>query len=114
MAICKYCQLEMNTADGCVALPVRTVDGPMEPLPYGKEKQFANEPPAPGQHHHGVLIGNPPRCHDCASVPGHYHHPGCDYEECPRCHEQLIGCDCDPEAVEAEYEADVDEEKVTQ
>ncbi len=108
MAICKYCQLEMNEADGCVAMPVRTIDGPMQPLLYGQETQFANEAPAPGQHHHGVLIGDPPRCHDCAALPGHYHHPGCDYEECPRCHEQLIGCDCDPEAVDAEDE----EEKV--
>jgi len=21
-------------------------------------------------------------------------------EECPRCHEQLIGCDCDPDAID--------------
>ncbi len=99
MAICKYCELEMNEADGCVKMPVKTLDGDMDPIPYGSESR--DEPPAPGQRHHGVLIGDPPRCHDCAVLPGHYHHVGCDWEECPRCHGQLIGCDCEPEPIES-------------
>jgi len=99
MAECKYCQQEMNSAEGCVKLPVKTMEGPFDPIPYGYETQFTTEPPSPGQQHHGVLIGDPPRCHDCAALPGNYHHVGCDYEECPRCHEQLIGCDCEPEAI---------------
>ncbi len=33
-------------------------------------------------------------CHDCAVLRGQYHVPGCDAEECPRCHGQAIGCDC--------------------
>jgi len=33
-------------------------------------------------------------CHDCAVLRGQYHVPGCDAEECPRCHGQAISCDC--------------------
>jgi hypothetical protein len=84
MANCKYCELEMNEADGCVKLPVKTVDGDFDPVLCGSETGVEPEPP---DH----------RCHDCGALPGHYHHAGCDWEECPRCHEQLIGCDCAPE-----------------
>ena len=34
------------------------------------------------------------RCHDCAAVPGEYHVPGCDVEECPACGGQALGCSC--------------------
>jgi len=81
MAICKYCELEMNEADGCVKLPLKTADGDLESVLYGTEIGVLSETP---DH----------RCHDCGALPGHYHHPGCDWEQCPRCHEQLIGCDC--------------------
>jgi hypothetical protein len=33
-------------------------------------------------------------CPDCGVGRGGIHHPGCDIEQCPRCHEQLITCDC--------------------
>jgi hypothetical protein len=97
MAICKYCQQEMHTAEGCIKMAVPTIDGPFDPIPYGGEIQHLKEPPAPGQYHHEVLIGDPPRCHDCSALPGFYHHVGCDWEECPRCHGQEISCDCHPE-----------------
>ena len=35
------------------------------------------------------------RCHDCNTLSGHYHHWGCDDEQCPVCGGQLIGCDCE-------------------
>lgn len=34
-------------------------------------------------------------CHDCRVIYGEYHVPGCDVEECPACHGQAIGCDCE-------------------
>ena len=34
-------------------------------------------------------------CHDCRVIKGEYHVDGCDGEECPRCHGQLITCDCE-------------------
>jgi hypothetical protein len=33
-------------------------------------------------------------CHDCGVIKGQYHVDGCDQEECPNCHRQLLGCDC--------------------
>jgi hypothetical protein len=92
MAICEYCLLEMHDADGCRKLPVQTAEGDFDPIPYGSESRV--EPPRPGQ-----------RCHDCCALPGNYHHVGCDWEECPRCHRQLIGCDCVPVEDEAEPES---------
>lgn len=39
-------------------------------------------------------------CHDCAVVVGEFHVPGCDNEQCPRCHLQLISCGCDIEPLD--------------
>lgn len=33
-------------------------------------------------------------CHDCGVVNGQYHVSGCDMEQCPNCHGQLLSCDC--------------------
>ena len=34
-------------------------------------------------------------CGVCGVSLGSFHHPGCDVEECPKCHEQLLFCHCD-------------------
>jgi hypothetical protein len=34
------------------------------------------------------------RCGDCGVVLGHFHHPGCAIERCPRCGGQSIMCGC--------------------
>jgi hypothetical protein len=34
-------------------------------------------------------------CGVCGVPLGSFHHPGCDVEECPKCHEQLLICDCE-------------------
>jgi len=34
-------------------------------------------------------------CHDCRVFRDEFHVPGCQVEECPRCHGQLIGCECE-------------------
>ena len=34
------------------------------------------------------------RCGDCGVQPGSFHHPGCDMQECPICHGQMITCGC--------------------
>jgi hypothetical protein len=33
-------------------------------------------------------------CHDCLTKKGDLHCLGCDVEECPRCHHQLLSCGC--------------------
>jgi hypothetical protein len=40
---------------------------------------------------------------------GGFHHPGCDTEECPKCHGQLISCGClDDSEDDEEYEEEDD------
>jgi hypothetical protein len=41
-----------------------------------------------------AYVREPERCPDCETPKGSFHRPGCDLEECPLCHLQLIGCDC--------------------
>jgi len=86
----------MNDANGCSLRVVETFAGPFNPTPYGGERRYATTPPTPGELQHGVPVGDPPRCHDCGALPGGFHHAGCDYEECRRCYEQLLSCDCVP------------------
>lgn len=33
-------------------------------------------------------------CHDCMAIIGQYHCDGCDWELCPRCNGQFLGCSC--------------------
>jgi len=42
----------------------------------------------------GCRIATQP-CSDCYVIQGQYHVPGCDVEECPNCHTQLLSCECD-------------------
>ena len=42
-------------------------------------------------------LGHKPHevCHDCGARTGQRHHFMCDMEQCPRCKNQLLTCDCD-------------------
>lgn len=84
MAICDFCGQEMAAVSGCVKVDVVIdfFDGQLTlpPIPYGQEQERI-----------GFSLRDP-RCHDCGCLVGSFHHPGCDVEECPLCHEQLIGC----------------------
>ena len=45
------------------------------------------------------------RCRHCGAVKGQLHEPLCDYEQCPVCGNQLMGCGCGiftEDAVQAE------------
>ena len=75
MPICDCCDQEIRTAKGC--LVTTETDGTPR-VPYGHEGRF-------DEYH---------RCHDCGVLPGEFHHPNCDVEECPRCHQQRLGCGC--------------------
>lgn len=77
MAVCRDCDQEMTTADGCrssrVVVGGRTVVRRRWRPERGAEQE---------------------RCGDCGASPGGWHHLGCDLEPCPLCRRQLITCDC--------------------
>lgn len=75
MARCSFCHQEMTEAAGCMAnTAVAFFDG-------DELSSIPHDGPGP--------------CGDCGVRPGQPHHPGCDQEECPRCHGQIISCDCE-------------------
>jgi hypothetical protein len=80
VAICTLCNQEMLDAASCVDEPLALVDGDYAHIRFGDE---------------GPDWGGG-RCGDCEVLPGGIHHPGCEFEKCPRCGGQLIGCDCLP------------------
>ncbi len=85
MAACPTCKREMLSADGCTTQPMLIGGKVYKQVPYGKETRYGE----------GFPAAAPERCHDCSAKKGEFHHPGCDTEECPKCHRQIIGCDCD-------------------
>ena len=85
MAQCKHCDREMNVAPSC-ALEVYDdfLDGvARRRIPYGEERwwgEWGVEPSA--------------RCNDCGVALSGVHHPKCDQEQCARCSQQALGCEC--------------------
>lgn len=81
-AQCQDCNRYMRVADGCIVDRLQKSDGKFfERIRYGMDHLKDN-------------VKNPIRCHDCAATLGHFHHFGCDWEECPVCEGQLITCGC--------------------
>lgn len=85
MAKCGHCKRDMLKADSCVEVSVEIKRGNevvkrLKPVPYGSESRW------PGEE------ADVRRCHDCNVSKGKLHHPGCDWEECPNCHGQMLMC----------------------
>ena len=82
MAKCECCNREMLKAAGCIDRYIRYADKKdFVRIKFGGERRFRGE----------TATG---RCPDCNVKVGHFHHPGCDIEECPRCGQQLLSCNC--------------------
>lgn len=84
MAKCDYCDEEMLETEGCLTVELTMNDGKSyERIAVGDEYDF-----------YDGIEDEEFRCHDCNALYGHFHHADCDCERCPKCHGQLISCDC--------------------
>lgn len=86
MAVCTYCDQEMNEQVACTMPTYSDFPDGLERdrIPYVVDPEY------------------PPHCHDCWAPQGGLHHPGCCVERCPNpaCIDmegrriQVIGCEC--------------------
>lgn len=82
-ALCDVCGQRKLIADGCSCSTVKCNEKKYKRIRFGEE-EF--------EHVENC-------CHDCGTRRGHFHHSGCDVEECPVCGGQLLGCDCEIEFI---------------
>jgi len=86
-ATCTICDAKMIPGQGCIIDTVYCNGRAFDRIKVGDELDF-NPNMEDGDF-----------CHDCNAKKGQYHHWNCDAEQCPFCHEQLVGCDCDVEVL---------------
>jgi hypothetical protein len=76
-----------------------TSSGDTERIPYGDESEWTmSDALGDGMRDDAddVVLYIPREretCHDCGVERGELHTKGCDVEQCPECHTQLISCD---------------------
>lgn len=80
--ICDDCSEEIPFAESCTSAPYLTgrTEIRWQSKPFGIEK--------------GGTCGAKERCGSCGVMKGGYHHPGCEVEECPKCGDKIVSCDC--------------------
>ena len=79
MSICKFCNLEMNSARTCNVAVLHHMGAPF--LLRTHEPELGTRP-------------LDERCFDCGVEVGGFHHLGCDLQACPRCDDQAAWCGC--------------------
>jgi hypothetical protein len=106
MAKCNVCNQEMMKADSCTSNQLRYTPYLKQNSTTGwqhldRKKQVTLDRIRCGQengYRDVVIAEKMERCSDCNVKVGEFHHPGCDWEECPRCNRQLISCTCHEDA----------------
>jgi hypothetical protein len=78
MAICMWCDQEMTTGLSCSVSALHREGQRVEITRWGSE---------PGWTASG-------RCGDCGTMPGGFHHLGCDVQRCALCGDQMSSCGC--------------------
>ncbi|WP_166831280.1 hypothetical protein [Thalassoroseus pseudoceratinae] len=61
----------------------RDAEGQYRRIPFGEEN-FLNP-----------RIAEAGPCRHCRTIKGKLHFHACDYEQCPKCNTQQMGCDCE-------------------
>ena len=77
MAVCDYCGEEQKDADSCIRRYNRQIR-------LGSEENFTASD----------------RCPFCGVAVNGLHHPDCEIEECPECHELLVLTQVQPPILE--------------
>ncbi len=78
MGVCEWCRQEMLAVPSCLATPLTLEGTAYAQVRYGEEQPH---------------MPFPQRCPDCNVELAGIHHPHCDIQQCPICHEQLGVCD---------------------
>ena len=84
MATCGACDRVMLAASSCVGTVAVMQGVSYLRIRYGQETVWSQDGPWSPPH----------RCRDCCVKIGGLHHEHCVVEQCPRCGEQRVGCDC--------------------
>lgn len=81
---CPFCEKVMEVGNGCTVEEYDDMEGgPYQRITYSNETRCGDD-----------FKDTRVFCHDCNVTPGQFHHPGCDMEECPKCHGQAVSCGC--------------------
>lgn len=80
MSICKLCGQEMLEANGCTCGKIRYNEKIYDRIRFGEEFDM-----------YAGAVSEEERCPDCGAKAGEFHHFGCDVENCPVCHGQMLG-----------------------